>query len=71
MSNLFVKPIKISKAGNDAVMEFGYALYKGYASFTFPKAENLKETPIDNEKGYDVLAQLVKPDKKDLERFKF
>lgn len=57
IANLFIKPIKITKAGNDAMLEFGYALYKGHASFTFPKAENLKEKP---KRDIGILAQVTK-----------
>lgn len=42
IANLFIKPIEVSRTGNDAMMDFGYALYKKHATFTFPKAENLK-----------------------------
>lgn len=50
IANLFVKPIKVSRTGNDAMMDFGYALYKKHASFTFPKAKNLKIREADSEK---------------------
>lgn len=42
IANLFIKPIKVSQNGNDAMMDFGGALYRKHASFTFPKAKNLK-----------------------------
>jgi hypothetical protein len=50
IANLFIQPIKVSAEGNDAMMDFGYALYKKHASFTFPKAGNLKVRKADSEK---------------------
>ncbi len=40
--NLFINPIEIDKLGNDTMLEFGLSLYKKDATFTFPKAKNLK-----------------------------
>ena len=45
IANLFIKPLEVNKAGNDAMLDFGYALFKGESTFTFPKAQNLKEEP--------------------------
>lgn len=42
IANLFIEPVRINPQGNKAMLDFGYALYKKQASFTFPKAENLK-----------------------------
>ncbi len=41
-ANFFIDPVKISKAGNDTMLNFGYALLKQKPSFTFPKATNIK-----------------------------
>ena len=46
--NFFIEPVKISKLGNDNMLNFGYALLNKQPSFTFPKAANIKsqtETP--------------------------
>ncbi len=40
--NFFLEPPKISKLGNDTMLDFGYALFKQKPSFTFPKATNIK-----------------------------
>jgi len=40
--NFFLEPPKISKLGNDTMLDFGYALFKEKPSFTFPKANNIK-----------------------------
>jgi hypothetical protein len=42
IANLFIEPVRVNPQGNKAMLDFGYALYKKQASFTFPKAENLK-----------------------------
>ena len=42
IANLFIEPVRINPQGNKAMLDFGYALYQKQASFTFPKAENLK-----------------------------
>jgi len=40
--SLFLPPIRIDDLGNDVMLDFGLALYKGKATFTFPKARKLK-----------------------------
>jgi hypothetical protein len=45
LANLFIPPVEVDKAGNDAMIQFGTALVNGKASFTFPKAKNLIERP--------------------------
>jgi len=42
VANFFIDPVKISKLGNDTMLNFGYALLKQKPSFTFPKATNIK-----------------------------
>ncbi len=42
IANFFIEPVKISKLGNDTMLNFGYALLKQKPSFTFPKATNIK-----------------------------
>jgi hypothetical protein len=39
---LFLPPIRIDDLGNDVMLDFGLALYKGKTEFTFPKARKLK-----------------------------
>jgi len=40
--NFFIDPIRISKLGNDTMLNFGYALLNKQPSFAFPKATNIK-----------------------------
>ncbi len=42
IANFFIEPPKISRIGNDTMLDFGYALLKQKPSFTFPKATNIK-----------------------------
>ena len=42
IANFFIEPVKISRLGNDTMLNFGYALLKQKPSFTFPKATNIK-----------------------------
>jgi hypothetical protein len=44
--NFFLEPPRISKIGNDTMLDFGYAIYKQRPSFTFPKANNLKANKL-------------------------
>jgi hypothetical protein len=44
IANFFIEPPKISKIGNNTILNFGYALLKKNPSFTFPKATNIKTT---------------------------
>jgi nucleoside 2-deoxyribosyltransferase len=48
---LFIKPTKVDKLGNTTMLEFGYALLQKKPTFTFPKAKNIKEIKITEEKG--------------------
>jgi hypothetical protein len=41
LANLLIPPVDIDKDGNDAMIQFGYALFKEQPSFTFPRAKNL------------------------------
>ena len=41
VANLFIEPLGIDKLGNDTMLDFGCALFKGKETFTFPKAKNL------------------------------
>jgi hypothetical protein len=43
LANIFINPVEIDKAGNDAMLDFGLALYEKKPQFTFPKAMHLKE----------------------------
>jgi len=62
IANLFIQPVRINPQGNKAMLDFGYALYQKQASFTFPKAENLKLAK--NEQGKEpVLAKADESDK--------
>lgn len=44
VANLFIKPLKVTKLGNTTMLEFGEALLQKKPAFTFPKAENIKES---------------------------
>jgi hypothetical protein len=51
IANLFMNPPKVTKLGNDTMLNFGYALLKQEPAFTFPRAKNLRENRrvvIDN-----------------------
>jgi hypothetical protein len=41
-ANLFLKPIAVEPAGNEAMLNFGLALASEAPAFTFPRAKNLK-----------------------------
>jgi hypothetical protein len=43
---LFITPPKVTKLGNNTMLEFGDALLQKKAAFTFPKAKNIKESKI-------------------------
>jgi hypothetical protein len=45
-ANLLLKPIAVEPAGNEAMLNFGFALMSESPSFTFPKATNLKADGI-------------------------
>jgi hypothetical protein len=40
--NLFIRPIAVERAGNEAMLNFGLALALEAPAFTFPRAKNLK-----------------------------
>jgi hypothetical protein len=44
--NFFIDPIRISKIGNDTMLDFGNALFNKQPSFTFPKAANIKSQTV-------------------------
>jgi hypothetical protein len=46
IANLFIRPPKVDKLGNDTMLDFGYALLKQKSEFTFPKAKNIRETRV-------------------------
>jgi len=46
IANLFIKPVKIDPLGNETLLNFGYALLEQKPSFTFPKADNMKEAGV-------------------------
>lgn len=46
IANLFIKPPKVDKLGNSAMLEFGDALLQKNSMFTFPKAKNIKESKV-------------------------
>jgi hypothetical protein len=51
IANWFIEPPRVSKIGNDTMLNFGYALLKEEPAFTFPRAKNLKNNKmvaIDN-----------------------
>ncbi|ARN56150.1 hypothetical protein STSP1_01713 [Sedimentisphaera salicampi] len=43
IANLFIKPLKITKLGNNTMLDFGETLLHKEPAFTFPKAENIME----------------------------
>ena len=45
-ANLLLKPIAVEPAGNEAMLNFGFALVSEAPSFTFPQANNLKADSI-------------------------
>lgn len=49
LANLFIPPVEVDPAGNDAMIQFGTALLNGQNSFTFPKAKNLIEQPDNSD----------------------
>ena len=48
--NLFLKPIAVETAGNEAMLNFGLALASEAPAFTFPRARNLKAGGIHRAK---------------------
>jgi hypothetical protein len=44
IANFFINPVKVSKLGNDTMLNFGLALLDKQPSFTFPKANNIRST---------------------------
>ena len=42
LANLVIPPIGIEALGNDAMLDFGEALFGRKPTFTFPKARNLQ-----------------------------
>jgi hypothetical protein len=46
VANLFIKPVRVDKRGNDTMLDFGHALARQENVFTFPKARNLKDTTL-------------------------
>jgi hypothetical protein len=46
IANFIIAPPRVDKLGNTTMLEFGYALLQKKATFTFPKAKNLKESRI-------------------------
>jgi hypothetical protein len=46
IANLFIKPPKVDKLGNTTMLEFGDALLRKNATFTFPKAKTIKESKV-------------------------
>ena len=46
IANFFIKPLGVDELGNDAMLNFGYAIMEQKPAFTFPKAKNIKENKI-------------------------
>ena len=42
IANLFIRPPKVAKLGNETMLDFGRALLEQKSVFTFPKAKNIK-----------------------------
>jgi hypothetical protein len=43
IANLFISPPKVTKLGNETMLDFGHALLEQKSVFTFPKSKNIKE----------------------------
>jgi hypothetical protein len=43
IANLFISPPKVTKLGNEIMLDFGHALLEQKSAFTFPKVKNIKE----------------------------
>jgi hypothetical protein len=56
-ANLFIPPVEVDKDGNDAMIQFGYALLKGQPTFTFPRAKNLIPRETDTPPALPLPAQ--------------
>jgi hypothetical protein len=61
-ANLFIPPVDVDKDGNDAMIQFGFALFKGQTSFTFPRAKNLIPRDADTPEASHIPAQSAWPD---------
>jgi hypothetical protein len=48
-ANLFLKPIPVEPAGNEAMLNFGLALASEAPAFTFPRAGNLKTEGVGSD----------------------
>ncbi len=46
IANLFIMPPKVDKIGNTTMLKFGDALLQKQPAFTFPRAENIKESKV-------------------------
>lgn len=44
IANLLIKPPRVDKLGNDTMLDFGHAILEQKPEFTFPKANNIRET---------------------------
>ena len=62
LANLFIPPVEIDKDGNDAMIQFGYALLKGQPTFTFPRAKNLIPRDADVPQALPIPAQSASAD---------
>jgi len=62
LANLLIPPVDVDKDGNDAMIQFGYALFKGQTSFTFPRAKNLIPRDADAPQALPIPAQSASGD---------
>jgi hypothetical protein len=46
--NLFLPPISVDTAGNEAMLDFGFALVSEAPAFTFPRAKHLKAVGVES-----------------------
>ena len=46
VANMLIKPLPVNPHGNRTMLEFGEALLQKKHTFTFPKAENIKESKV-------------------------
>ena len=43
-ANFFIDPVRVSSAGNDTMLNFGYNMFLQNQTFTFPKAANIRSS---------------------------
>jgi hypothetical protein len=62
LANLLIPPVDVDKDGNDAMIQFGFALFKGQNSFTFPHAKYLIHRDADAPEASRIPSQSASAD---------